>query len=120
MEGAHKNIGLGHSFLRHVERCASFVYVIDINATPTPHDALEQFDVLQREMEMYKPGMTNRPSLLVANKCDLVPAHEHMVACIQADVTIPVIALSAKHQQNIDELRTRLFKLFRNKHRVAS
>lgn len=111
LEGAHVNVGLGHAFLRHVERCKTFVYVIDVSLP----DALQQFCVVQREMELYQTGLTNRPSVLVANKCDLVDNLEELMIHVQRNVTLPVVVLSAKYKHNIDELRALLFSLFAKK-----
>jgi GTP-binding protein len=69
IEGAHENVGLGHDFLRHIERTKILVYVLDTAGTDgrEPWDDLES---LQRELECYQPGMTKRPAIIVANKMD--------------------------------------------------
>ena len=63
---AHKNRGLGVSFLRHVQRCTCLLYVLDVAARPA-----EQWHVLRHELNMFQPGLADRPHALVANKCDL-------------------------------------------------
>ncbi|MCM8534495.1 MAG: GTPase ObgE [Lentisphaeraceae bacterium] len=69
VEGASENVGLGHHFLRHIERTKVLVYVLDMACTDgrKPWDDLES---LQAELEIYKPGITKRPSIIVANKMD--------------------------------------------------
>ena len=70
--GAHKNHGLGHDFLRHVQRCSVLVYVLDM-ASEDPWDQLEQ---LQYELEMYQSGLSSRPAAVLANKMDLEDSEE--------------------------------------------
>lgn len=66
--GASDNVGLGHSFLRHAERCAALIYVVDVSsARPTPWDDIA---VLRRELEQYSPGLSKKVAAVVANKCD--------------------------------------------------
>ncbi|KAK0534407.1 GTPase of the mitochondrial inner membrane that associates with the large ribosomal subunit [Tilletia horrida] len=67
--GTH-NVGLGHDFLRHIERCSSLIYVIDISPDrPAPWDDLRS---LRAELEAYQPGLSRRGALVVANKADLL------------------------------------------------
>ena len=71
---AHRNRGLGVSFLRHVQRCTCLLYVLDVSARPA-----EQLRVLRHELDMFQPGLADRPHALVANKCDLPGAEVRMV-----------------------------------------
>ncbi len=68
VEGAHANRGLGHNFLRHVERTSLLCYVLDLASEQPP---LEQLTMLRRELELYQPGLAQQPCLLVANKADV-------------------------------------------------
>ena len=72
--GAHKNHGLGHDFLRHVQRCSVLVYVLDM-AVDEPWVQLEQ---LQYELEMYQSGLSSRPAAVLANKMDLDDSEEKL------------------------------------------
>jgi len=65
---ASENVGLGHSFLRSMERSLALVYVVDLSA-PAPWDELRD---LQDELEKYQPGMSTKARLVVANKADLL------------------------------------------------
>lgn len=67
VDGAHENKGLGHSFLRHVERVQGIVYVIDAAGVDgrNPVDDLTQ---LLLELELYEPSLINKPALVFANK----------------------------------------------------
>ena len=70
IDGAHRNVGLGHAFLRHIERTSVLLYVLDMGGVDgrTPWDDLAS---LEQELELYLPGLSKRPSLIVANKMDL-------------------------------------------------
>ena len=70
--GAHENKGLGHSFLRHIERTQVLLYVLDMAATEN-RDPVQDFLILQRELELYCPGLTSKPSIIFANKVDRKP-----------------------------------------------
>jgi GTP-binding protein len=75
IEGASEGRGLGHDFLRHVERCAAIVHVIDC-ATPEPgRDPVSDLDVIERELERYG-GLADRPRLVALNKSDVPEARE--------------------------------------------
>jgi GTP-binding protein len=65
--GAHANIGLGHDFLRHVERCQVLIYVVDLSRSQPWLD----LEMLHKELEAYRPGLSTRKSMVVCNKADL-------------------------------------------------
>lgn len=104
---AHKNRGLGIEFLRHVERCVCLMYVIDLSQ-PEPWLQLEH---LRYELDMYKPGLADRPCAIVGNKIDLPEAQENLPK-LQARVELPVIAISAMKGTNITALLLYIRKLY--------
>jgi GTP-binding protein len=69
IEGAASGAGLGHRFLKHVERCAVLLHLIDVSDGAL-HPPLEALRVLERELEEYSPGLAARPRILVATKCE--------------------------------------------------
>jgi GTP-binding protein len=69
IEGAHAGAGLGHEFLRHVERTRLLVHVLDLAALD--RDPLSDFDVVQSELGLYSPDLAARPTLVAANKIDV-------------------------------------------------
>ena len=77
IDGAHRNVGLGHAFLRHIERTSVLLYVLDMGCVDgrTPWDDLAS---LEQELELYLAGLSKRPSLIVANKMDLPGAEENL------------------------------------------
>ncbi|KAL0088899.1 obg family GTPase CgtA [Phycomyces blakesleeanus] len=107
IQGAHRNVGLGHAFLRHVERAKILVYVIDLSGE-TPWEDLK---VLQSELEAYRPGLTKRQSLIIGNKADRVTTARENLTRLQAEAKdIPVIPVSARYEKNILKLTSVLRK----------
>ena len=72
IEGAADGAGLGHDFLRHIDRCRLLVHVIDV-AGSEARDPVEDFDAICAELENYSVDLSNRPMIVAANKCDLLP-----------------------------------------------
>lgn len=70
IEGASDGIGLGHEFLRHVERCRLLVHVIDI-AGSEGRDPIEDFNTINAELKKFSPELAEKQQIVVANKCDL-------------------------------------------------
>lgn len=70
IEGAGEGIGLGHEFLRHVDRCRLLLHVIDISGSEG-RDPIEDFGKINRELSVYSKELSERPQIIVANKCDL-------------------------------------------------
>jgi GTP-binding protein len=77
IEGAHENKGLGHEFLRHIERCKLLLFVIDM-AGSEGRDPVDDFRTLRRELKLYDPRLAARPLAVVANKMDLPGAAGHL------------------------------------------
>ncbi|CAI8044365.1 GTPase Obg [Geodia barretti] len=101
--GAHLNKGLGLSFLRHVERCKSLVYILDVSSSE--HDMVTQLRILQNELDCYQPGMNQCARLVVANKMDVLDRVGNESMSSLARVTrLPVLPVSALHGWNIDVL----------------
>ena len=77
IEGAHDNVGLGHAFLRHIERTSVLCYVLDMGGVDG-RDPLDDLDALKNELELYMPGLSKRASMIVANKMDMENAGENL------------------------------------------
>lgn len=77
IEGAHDNVGLGHAFLRHIERTSVLCYVLDMGGVDG-RDPLDDLDALKNELELYMPGLSKRASMIIANKMDLEGAEENL------------------------------------------
>ena len=70
IEGAGDGVGLGHEFLRHVDRCRMLVHIIDA-AGSEGRDPIEDFEIINKELEKFDPELAKRPQIVVANKIDL-------------------------------------------------
>ena len=104
VEGAAEGVGLGHAFLRHVERTRMLLHVVDISGSEG-RDPLQDFDAIMKELEAYG-DLKNRPMIAVANKMDLPGAEENLARLKEklADTGIPVYAVSAATRKNFDQL----------------
>ena len=83
IEGAWEGVGLGHQFLRHVERCRLLIHVVDVSGSEG-RDPKEDFAVINRELRRFNAELADRPMLVAGNKCDL--ATEEQIADFQAFV----------------------------------
>lgn len=70
IEGAGEGVGLGHQFLRHVDRCRLLVHIVDV-AGSEGRDPKEDFAVINAELKKFNPDLADRPMLVAGNKCDL-------------------------------------------------
>ncbi len=77
IEGAGEGIGLGHEFLRHVERCRLLLHVIDVSGSEG-RDPIDDFNKINNELKVFSEDLTERPQIVVGNKCDL--ADEEKIA----------------------------------------
>ena len=82
IEGAHKNVGLGHDFLRHITRCKLLLFVIDV-AGSEGRSPVEDLQSLRREIDLYDARLSERPWFVVANKMDLPNAAENLQTVTQ-------------------------------------
>ena len=71
IEGAGEGVGLGHEFLRHVERCRLLIHVIDVSGSEG-RDPIEDFEKINHELEVFSPELADRKQIVVGNKCDMV------------------------------------------------
>ena len=70
IEGAHDGLGLGHQFLRHVERCRLIVHVVDVSGSEG-RDPKQDFVTINNELKSFNPELSERPMIVAGNKCDL-------------------------------------------------
>ncbi len=104
VEGAAEGVGLGHAFLRHVERTRMLLHVVDVSGSEG-RDPLEDYDAIMKELEAYG-DLKNRPMIVVANKMDLPGAEENLkrMRALGEGMGYPVFAVSAATHQGFDEL----------------
>jgi GTP-binding protein len=105
IEGASEGRGLGHDFLRHVERCAALVHVIDLATMEPGRDPVSDLDVVERELEAYG-GLADRPRLVALNKVD-VPDGRDLADIVMPDLQargLRVLTVSAATHEGLREL----------------
>ncbi len=108
IDGAHRNVGLGHHFLRHIERTHLLVYVLDM-AGIDGRTPWEDFRHLQNELELYMKGLSKRPALIAANKMDLPESAENLALLRDelASEVIDIVPISADKCE-LDDLKAML------------
>jgi GTP-binding protein len=104
VEGAHRNVGLGHAFLRHVERCKVLVLLLDM-AGADGREPWDDYRQLLRELELYDPGLVQRPRLVVANKMDEPAAEANLRAFRRRITKTPVLPIAAAFDLGIDKFK---------------
>ena len=105
IEGAHEGHGLGHRFLRHVERTAVFLHLVSVE--PGSDDALQRYRVVCEEIEAYDVGLAQRPALVGLTKIDTVTDREtldDLARSFRDRFGLPVIPFSAVSGEGIDKL----------------
>ena len=105
IDGAHDNVGLGHSFLKHIERTHVLAYVLDMGGVDgrTPW---EDYTHLKNELELYMRGLSKRPAVIIANKMDL-PESADNLELLRDELSselIEIIPASAKAGENLAEI----------------
>ena len=119
IEGAHRGLGLGHQFLRHITRCRVLVFVIDV-AGSEGRDPVEDLKSLRREIDLYNPTLSSRPWIVVANKMDLPGAKQNLKAMQERLPRIKILATSAAKGEGIDALKEALAAIMTNDRDVVS
>ncbi len=102
IEGAHQNVGLGHAFLRHIQRCKILVLLLDMAGTDN-RAPWEDYHNLRKELELYDPAMLERPQLVVANKMDEPAAPENLRKFKRRIRKTPVLPISAAFNEGVDQ-----------------
>ena len=106
IEGAHAGVGLGHEFLRHVERAGILVHVVE----PSPidgSDPLANYRAIREELRRYDAALGRRPEILLVSKAEL-PAADAVRAALEEETGSPVLAASAVTGEGLDRLLGRI------------
>ena len=107
IEGAHRGLGLGHEFLRHITRCRIFLFVVDV-AGSEGRNPIEDLQQLRKEIDLYDPLLSQRPWFVIANKMDLPDAAENLQALRKKFPKIDIVAVSAAKGEGMEELKRKL------------
>lgn len=104
IEGAHRNVGLGHAFLRHIQRCKILVLLLDMAGADNraPWDDYAQ---LLNELELYDPALLDKPRYVVANKMDEPAAEENLKKFKRKVKKTPVLPIAAGFDEGMDRFK---------------
>ena len=105
IEGASEGAGLGHDFLRHIDRCRLLVHVVDVSGSEG-RDPAADFDAINQELKQYSPELARRPQIVAANKTDIM-ADDSLLQALREHVEAlgyPLFTLSAAAHQGTREL----------------
>ena len=105
IEGAHEGTGLGHDFLRHIERTKVLIHVVDVSGLEG-RDPIDDFIKINEELKLYNEKLVNRPQIVVANKIDLLESKENFES-FKAKINemgYEVFAMSAATREGIDDV----------------
>lgn len=129
LPGAHENIGLGHSFLRHIERCKSLLYILDPCTNMLPEklipdalidcgsgcpDLYQQLLLLQNELKEYDSKLLDKQQIVVVNKMD-VDGAEKLTRELYNETELIIVPISGLHRLNIDCLIDILLSMYKRK-----
>ncbi|MNS78095.1 GTPase ObgE [compost metagenome] len=105
VEGASEGTGLGHEFLRHVERCRLLVHLLDMSGGFESRDPLQDFAMINEELRRYSPEMAERPMVVVLNKMDTTEAQdnrERVESALRAQGFEDIFAISAATHEGLE------------------
>src|SRR5882672_9989138 len=113
IEGAHRGQGLGHQFLRHLERTRVLVHLVDVSGA-TGRKPVEDLDVVRKELELYQPTLAAKPQIVIANKMDAVdPSTDDDIVALErraAKLGLPFLRVSGVSGQGVPELLELMWK----------
>lgn len=110
IEGAAEGVGLGHDFLRHIERTRMLVHVVDASGSEG-RDPVEDIYAINKELEAYDKELTNRPWIIAANKIDAITPDSDPIKLLRKEFEpqgVEVIPISAATREGVDELIGRI------------
>ena len=100
IEGAHRGLGLGHQFLRHLERTKVLVHLVDMTSE-TGRDPVADLDTLRTELELFQPALAAKPQIVAANKMDAVDdeSRVHTARSARGGARSPVLSDLGRHRR---------------------
>ena len=113
IEGAHRGQGLGHQFLRHLERTKVLVHLVDMSGS-TGRNPVEDLDTVRKELELFAPTLAAKPQIVVANKMDAVdPSNDEEVVALgkrASELGLPFLRVSGVSGQGVPDLLEAMWK----------
>lgn len=108
IEGASEGQGLGHEFLKHIERVRLIVHIVDISSSED-RDPVQDYYTINKELESYSEILSNLPQIVVANKCDLVNDNK-VFDRFEKETGIKLLRISAISNDGVEELVNTIYK----------
>jgi GTP-binding protein len=110
IEGAQNGAGLGHAFLRHIERTKIIVHLLDMFPSDGS-DPADNYRKIRRELESFSPQLAQKPQIVAANKMDLA-IDDEAITKLQNDLSdVEILAISGATRQGVDNLMETLWKM---------
>ena len=108
IEGASEGAGLGHDFLRHIDRCRLLVHVVDVSGSEG-RDPVADFEAINAELRQYSPELAGRPQIVAANKVDILENPENLqrLRTHTEALGLPLLEISAAAHQGVRQLVNR-------------
>ncbi len=104
IEGARENAGLGHAFLRHIQRCKALAWLVDMAGTDG-RNPWEDYQQLRQELNAYDPAMLKRPAIVLANKMDETASAKNLERFKKEIKRVRIIPIAAAFDQGLDEVK---------------
>ena len=108
IEGAHEGRGLGHRFLRHIERNSILLFMVPAD---TDRSIQEEYDILVNELQKFNPDLLDKPRMLAISKCDLIDDDLEAMLRPTLPKGVPAIFMSAVTTKNLQKLKDELWKV---------
>ncbi|MGC9142029.1 MAG: GTPase ObgE [Caldimicrobium sp.] len=114
IEGAHRGVGLGHEFLRHIERTRVLLYILDISRES---EIKKDFEILRKELELYNPALLKKDFLIALNKIDLISPEvrkerlQELIHLFPEDLRVKIYPISCVTGEGIQSLLYELYQL---------
>ena len=105
IEGAHQGKGLGHRFLRHIERNATLLFMLPCDAA----DITKEYQILKNELLAYNPELLDKPHIVAITKCDLIDKEFQSLILKEHPFDVPVVFISSATGEGIEELKNILW-----------
>jgi len=112
IEGASEGSGLGHKFLKHIERTKIIAHIVDMSASEG-RDPYEDYQIIRKELETFSPKLINKKEIIIANKMDIPSSKENLIE-FKKKVDKDIYEISAINNQNLDTIINVLSDLVKN------
>ncbi len=110
IEGAHEGKGLGHRFLRHIERNSTLLFLVPVDTD----NITKEYEILVKELEKYNPELLDKPRILALSKSDMLDEEMKELLLPELPEEVPYVFISSVAQQGLTELKDMLWKAINN------